>query len=173
MSLFGEYPCVNYSVPPSYIPFTTASLSIPLALATITGNLLVLLAIFLNPNHDLRSPFNYFVANLAGADLFVGIVVDPLAIVYHFSEGLYGKYPVSLNYIHIPYFIASTASVLSLAALTLDRYLAITSPLSYRTKLNPKRALFVSMGIWAFSIPFCFLYLATGYILFTLYFLVK
>ena len=171
MSLFGEYPCVNQSIPPSYISFTTGSLFIPLTIVTVIGNILVLLAIFVDPNHDLKSPFNYFVANLAGADLLVGAVVDPLAIVYHFSEGLYGKYPDSLNYIHVPYFLASTASVLSLAALTLDRYLAITSPLSYRTKLNPKRAAFVSLGIWLFSVSFSFLYLATGYLMFSFIFL--
>jgi len=171
MSLFGEYPCVNQTIPPSYISFTTASIFIPLTIVTLLGNILVLLAIFIDPNHDLKSPFNYFVANLAGADLVVGAVVDPIAIAYHFSEGLNGKYPGSLNYIHVPYYLASTASVLSLAALTLDRYLAITSPLSYRTKLNPKRAGFVSVGIWLFSIAFSFLYLATGYLLFAFIFM--
>jgi len=171
MSLFGEYPCVNQSIPPSYISFTTASALIPLTVVTLLGNILVLLAIFVDPNHDLKSPFNYFVANLAGADLVVGAVVDPLAIAYHFSEGLYGKYPGSVNYFHVTCFLASTASVLSLAALTLDRYLAITSPLSYRTKLNPNRACFVSVGIWLFSIAFSFLYLATGYVLFSFIFM--
>ena len=111
-----------------------------MTLVTVTGNLLVLLAILIDPNKDLKSPFNYFVANLALCDLFVGFVVDPMSVAYHYSEGSARKYPMKLVYLHIPYFISSTASVLSLAALTVDRFWAINSPLSYRIKLNPKRA---------------------------------
>jgi hypothetical protein len=171
MSLIGQYPCDNQSIPPSYISFTTGSIFIPLTVITVIGNTLVLLAIFIDPYGKLKSPFNYFVANLAVADLLVGALVDPLGIAYHYSEGLNGRYPASLNYIHVPYFMASTTSVLSLAALTFDRYLAITSPMSYRTKLNPKRAAFVSIAIWIFSLGFSFLYLVTGYLLFSFIFM--
>ncbi|XP_078359132.1 adenosine receptor A1-like [Oculina patagonica] len=164
MSLFGEYPCINQTIPPSYISFTSAAIGVGMCLFTIPGNLLVVLAIFIDPNRDLKSPFNYFVANLAISDLVVGFVVDPMSVAYHVSEGVAKEYPAALVYIHMPYFIASTASVLSLAALTLDRFLAITSPLSYRTKLNPKRAAFVAAGIWAFSLSFPFIYLVTGYL---------
>ena len=170
MSLFGEYPCTNQSVAPIYISFTTATICVPLCLFTIAGNLLVVLAIFIDPNKDLKSPFNYFVANLAISDLLVGFVVGPTTVVYHVMEGVEMKLP-PLPYIHIPYFISCTASVLSLAALTLDRYLAITSPLTYRTKLNPKRAGFVAAGIWLFSLSFPFIYLVTGYLTYSFVFL--
>ena len=152
------------TIPPSYISFTTASISIPLCLVTVIGNLLVVLAVFIDPNKDLKSPFNYFIANLAIADLIVGFVVDPMSVLFHFSEGLSGAYPTALVYIHIPYFISSTASVLSLAALSMDRYLAITSPMTYRLKLNPRRAGFVAAGIWLFSLTFPFIYMTTGYL---------
>lgn len=164
MSLFGEYPCINQTIPPSYISFTSAAISVGMCLFTIPGNLLIVLAIFIDPNKDLKSPFNYFVANLAISDLVVGFVVDPMSVAFHVSEGVAKEYPTDLVYLHIPYFISSTASVLSLAALTVDRFLAITSPLSYRTKLNPKRAAFVASGIWAFSLSFPFIYLVTGYL---------
>jgi len=87
-----------------------------------------------------------------------------MSVAFHVSEGVAKEYPTDLVYLHIPYFISCTASVLSLAALTVDRFLAITSPLSYRTKLNPKRAGFVAAGIWAFSLSFPFIYLLTGYL---------
>ena len=41
----------------------TASMSIFLTITTIIGNALVILAVFLDPNKDLKCPFNYFVAN--------------------------------------------------------------------------------------------------------------
>ena len=164
MSLFGEYPCQTTPIPPSYISFTSASVTAILALVTIPGNILVLLAISLDPNKDLKSPFNSFVVSLASADLIVGLVLDPVGSAYLYSEGISGAYPASLNYIFVPYFIVSTASVLSLAALTMDRYIAITSPLTYRLTLNPKRAGFVAAGIWIVSVSFTLLYIGTGYL---------
>ena len=164
MSLFGKYPCDSVPHPPSYMSFTTATISVFLSLVTITGNVLVVLAIFIDPNKNLKFPFNYFVANLAFADLLVGFVVDPMSAAFHLSEGITKKYPAERVYLHIPYFVASTASVLSLAALTMDRFWAITSPLSYRIKLNPKRTAFIAGGIWTFSLSFPFIYLLTGYL---------
>ena len=164
MSLFGHYPCVNETIPPSYISFTTASVLIQMCVFTIGGNTLVVLAIFIDPNKDLKSPFNYFVANLAIADLFVGFVVQPMSVVFHLCEGISKSYPTDLAYLQLPYFMSCTASVLSLAALTVDRFVAITSPLSYRTKRNSKRAAFVAAGIWTFSLSFPFIYLKTGYL---------
>ena len=87
-----------------------------------------------------------------------------MSAAFHLSEGIAKKYPKELVYIHIPYFVSSTASVLSLAALTMDRFWAITSPLSYRTKLNPNRTAFIAGGIWTFSLSFPFIYLLTGYL---------
>ena len=170
MSLFGEYPCINQTFAPSYISFTTATISVVMCLFTIPGNLLIVLAIFIDPNKDLKSPFNYFVANLAISDLVVGFIVDPMSAVFHVSEGVAKELPTDVVYLHIPYFISCTASVLSLAALTVDRFLAITSPLAYRTKLNPKRAGFVSAGIWAFSLSFPFIYLVTGFLTYSFVF---
>ncbi|KAK2572899.1 Adenosine receptor A2a [Acropora cervicornis] len=164
MPLIEEYPCINDTIAPSYIAFISSSLSGVMSLVTITGNLLVVLAIFINPNKDLKSPFNYFVANLAICDLLVGFLVDPMSVAYHYSEGAAKRFPASRVYLHIPYFISCTASVLSLAALTVDRFWAISFPISYRNKLNPKRAGFAAAGIWAFSICFSFVYFSTSYL---------
>ena len=66
-----------------FIAFTTTALSVVICFVTVTGNMMVVLAIFSEPNKELKTPFNFFVANLAICDLFVGIVVDPLSIIYH------------------------------------------------------------------------------------------
>jgi len=164
MSSFGEYPCVNVLFAPVYVAFTSTAISAVICLVTVTGNTMVVLAIFIDPNKELKTPFNYFVANLAICDLFVGIVLDPLSITYHYFEGSERRFPAARYYLHFPYFISCTASVLSLAALTVDRYWAITSPLSYRLKLNSKRAGFVAAGIWAFAVMFSFVYRLIGYL---------
>ena len=64
---------------------------------------------------------------------------------------------------HVSFFISCTASPLSLSALALDRYVPITYPLFYRSKLNAKRSLLVSAGVWTVSVLLSTIYFAVGY----------
>ena len=162
MSLLGKYPCDNITAP-TYLSFSTAASSILITIVASVGNSLVVLAVFLNPNKDLRTPFNYFMANLSIADLIVGFITGPMSTIYHIFEGV-GRLKQSFrDVVHITFFISWTASLLSLTALALDRYLAITYPLMYRTKLNPVRALLVSLMVWIASILLPMIYFIVGY----------
>lgn len=162
MSLLGKYPCDNTTAP-TYLSFSTASFSIITTIVASVGNSLVVLAVFLNPNKDLRSPFNYFVANLSIADLLVGLITGPLGSIYHILEGIDLLKQRFKDAVHITFFISCTASLLSLTALALDRYLAITYPLIYRAKLSPVRALLVSLLVWIVSILLPMIYFIVGY----------
>ena len=164
MSLLGLYPCNNISAP-TYLSFTSASTTILSSIVAIVGNFLVVVAVLLDPNRDLRSPFSFFVANLGLADLIVGLVTAPMGTIYLISEGL--KRVENLQgfrrWMHVCYFISCSASLLSLTALALDRYIAITYPLHYRSKLNPTRALFISCLVWTTSILLSLIYFIVGY----------
>ena len=162
MSLLNKYPCDNITAP-TYLSFSSASFSILSAVVATVGNFLVILAVFLDPNKDLRSPFNYFVVNLGLADLIVGLLNTPLAAIYLISEGLKRPNQQFRVWMHMTYFISCTASLLSLTALALDRYVAITYPLLYRTKLSPFRAFFVVFLVWILSILFSLIYFVVGY----------
>ena len=162
MALLNVEPCSYVPLAPIAIAFTTAALSMVLCLVSVTGNILVVLAVFINPNKDLKSSFYYFVLNLAICDLLIGLVVDPLSVATHYGEGAARAFPFDQVYIRFPYLVSCTASVLSLAALTMDRYWAITSPISYRIMFSPKRVGLVAAGIWVVSIGFPFTYLFTG-----------
>ncbi|PFX32125.1 Histamine H2 receptor [Stylophora pistillata] len=122
------------------------------------------MAVFIDPNRDLRSPFMYLVANLAMADLLVGLVTEPVSAYYHIKNALGAiDYDVLSTAVHMPFFISCTASVLSLAALTVDRYVAITAPFRYRANLSPLRALFACVMVWTISLTFPFAYLYLGF----------
>ena len=162
MSLIDKYPCDNTTAP-TYLSFSTASSLILITIVASVGNSLVVLAVLLNPNKDLRSPFNYFLANLSIADLVVGLILGPLSAIYHIFEGLGMLSQRFKDVVHIIYFTSCTASLLSLIALALDRYLAITYPLQYRTKLNPVRALLVSVLVWIISALLPMFYFVVGY----------
>ncbi|XP_078374424.1 octopamine receptor beta-2R-like [Oculina patagonica] len=162
MSLLGKYPCDNITAP-TYLSFSSASFTILSAVVATVGNFLVVLAVFLDPNRELRSPFSYFVANLALADVIVGLLTSPLAAIYVISEGLKHPNQQFRVWMHMTYFISCTASLLSLTALALDRYVAITYPLLYRIKLSPSRAFLVSLLVWIVSILLSLIYFIVGY----------
>ena len=149
--------------PNAEISYTNAAMSGFFSLITIPGNLLVLIVVFKNPNGKLRTPFNWFILNLALADLLVGMIVEPLSIVVHVREGLVyeGIYHV---YLQPVYFTSCTASVFSLGMLTIDRFIAIISPMEYRATLNNKRAAVSSVTIWIISIALPFLQNEIGFL---------
>ncbi len=150
---------------PSYLSFFTASISILLLATNIPGNLLLILAVAFDPHKNLRSPFNYLMSNLAIADLIAGLVTGPLSVNYHIKEGLYGELSVEeIKLFHMSYFVSCTASILSLASLATERYLAIRNPHNYRNKLTGKRIIATVISIWFISLSLPFIYFEVGFI---------
>ena len=140
--------------PPTEMSFITGGLTILFILTNIPGNILVILAVGLDPNKNLRTPFNWLVVNLAAADLMVGIIAQPLAIYFHIKEGLEknGVDAEKSIAIHIVYFTSCTASILSVSSLAVERYLAVRKPNTYRTKVTNKRIVLTIVMIWVISL---------------------
>jgi hypothetical protein len=112
-------------------------------------------------------------ASLACADLFVGLIVMPFAIV----QVIYGEYwPFGKTYCDLWHSIdicASTASILDLCVIALDRYSAITNPISYHRAFFVKRWPYLLAAVWLCSGKFFkktpvhrFLFLSLGLISF-------
>jgi hypothetical protein len=159
-------------VPPHALSFFTTALSILFALVTIPGNALVLLAVIRDPYRNLRTPFNYLVLNLAIADLSVGLIVDPLSIIYHLNEGINSidlpGFGIEIE--HVAYLIACTASVLSMASMTADRYMAVVHATRYKTFQTTKRVVITCIVIWLISSSVTYLYFVIGDFLYRLVF---
>lgn len=83
-----------------------------------------------------------FIVSLAIADLTVGLVVMPISAVYvltvdwPFGVGLC-QFWTAVDY------TASTASILNLFVLSLDRYWSVTNPLKYLCKRTRTRGFFM------------------------------
>jgi hypothetical protein len=120
-----EERCLTTGAPSSLALFTM-SLSIMFMVTNIPGHLLVILAVVRDPYKNLRTPFNILMTNLSVSDLIVGAIVCPLSIHFHFNEALKESISIAqIKIFHLSYFVASTASVLSLASLAVERYVAI------------------------------------------------
>jgi hypothetical protein len=150
---------------PDALSFFTGTISIILMIINIPGNLLVILAVALDPNKNLRNSFNFLVMNLAVADLVVGLVTDPLSIHIHFKEGRNQAFADGeIEAIHMSYFISCTASVLSIILLACDRYLALVHPTRHRLIMSRPTLLVSITLIWIISIGLPCIYFEVGYI---------
>ena len=144
---------------PSELSTVTASFSFVLLIVTVPTNLLVCLAITIDPNKELRTQFNCFTFNLALADLLVGCITESLAVYIHIRQSLDTEFghtddPTTQKLLHIPYFIASAASVLSISALAIERWLALTAPFIYRQYFNVKLSVLLSVIIWIIALSY-------------------
>lgn len=93
---------------------------------------------------------NMFIVSLAIADLIVGLVVMPISTVYIFTEDWLFGVAICQIWIGVDY-TASTASILNLFILSLDRYWSVTSPLKYLRKRTKKRAVLMISVVWFIS----------------------
>ena len=127
-------------------------LYILISILIILGNTLVLLVTW--RERSLHQPNKYFIACLAVADLLAGIFIGPVW-VYKQNVG-YG----SFTNIHLCRFmvwidtLALTASILSLMFISFDRYLKISKPLQYRSRMTTSKSLKIIFMIWLISIAF-------------------
>ena len=150
---------------PQSLSFTTGALSLVLSLFTITGNSLVLLAVFINPYKDLSNPFSYFIVNLAVADLIVGCITEPYFVYHHILEGLDDEaHIVGVKIVHVLFFVSSIASLLNFSLLAYERHLAIVSALRYRLLFSVRRLLILVVFVWLLSICLTLIYFLTTFV---------
>ncbi|XP_071946572.1 adenosine receptor A2b-like [Antedon mediterranea] len=116
---------------------------IPIAIAAILGNLLVMFAVY--KNRHLRSVTNSFIVSLAVADFLVGLVGIPFALITNANVSMDRYLCLFLNSFIV---VLTQISIFSLLAIAVDRYFAVVSPLKYRRIANTKRALCVIAVTW-------------------------
>lgn len=160
----GQDKCMTVPPPTSLSSFT-AAISALLAVVTVPCNVLVCLVILKCPPQfkNLRTPFTYFIVNLAMTDVLVGITTEPMSVVYHLMEARALSSTNFVRLLHLLYFLPCTVSVLSIMALTFERFFAIAKPLKYRRNVNHFRVFVVSGMIWILSPAFLSPYFAMGY----------
>ncbi|XP_019636194.1 PREDICTED: probable G-protein coupled receptor No18 [Branchiostoma belcheri] len=115
---------------------------------TIVGNTLVCLSVILA--RKLRRPANYLIVSQAVADLLVAMAVMPLSLTNEL-EGKWGLgKPLCDLWISVDV-ICCTASIINLCMISVDRYLAISHPLSYRVHRTSRVMLMLVSVVWIIS----------------------
>lgn len=125
-----------------------------LIFTTLIGNTLVCVAV--TKFRHLRSKVtNLFVISLAISDLLVAILVMPwkaaMEIVGFWPFGAFCNVWVAFD------IMCSTASILNLCVISVDRYWAISSPFRYERKMTPKVACLMISVAWTLSVLISFI----------------
>ncbi|XP_038134448.1 adenosine receptor A1 [Cyprinodon tularosa] len=122
------------------------SIEVAIAVASVLGNVLVVLAVYVN--RALRDTTFSFIVSLAVADIAVGSLVIPLAIVISlgFSTQFYTCLILSSLVL-----IITQSSILSLLAIAIDRYLRIKIPTRYNDIVTQGRAYMAVCMCWILS----------------------
>ncbi|XP_016838610.1 orexin receptor type 1 isoform X1 [Nasonia vitripennis] len=120
-------------------------LYVPVIILAMTANILVIIVVF--KYQYMRSVTNYFVVNLSVADLLVTIICMPMAVSQAVSIiWVYGELMCKLFFYLQG--VAVAASVFTITAMSIDRYLAIRSPIAFRRVFNRKSTIIVIAGLW-------------------------
>ncbi|XP_055923381.1 octopamine receptor beta-2R-like [Eupeodes corollae] len=137
-----------------------ASLMLFIIIAAIFGNLLVIISVM--RNRKLRIITNYFVVSLAMADIMVAI----MAMTFNFSVQVTGRWNFSpflcdlWNSLDV-YF--STASILHLCCISVDRYYAIVKPLKYPISMTKRLVAIMILNTWISPALLSFLPIFAGW----------
>ncbi|KAK0070296.1 dopamine receptor 2 [Biomphalaria pfeifferi] len=116
------------------------------SLIVVVGNLMVIVAVYREVY--LRMVTNYFIVSLAIADVMVGGVVMPFSISNELTTSvwLYGQAWCDMwRSLDV---LASTASILNLCVISLDRYWAITDPIAYPSKMSNSKVCILIALVW-------------------------
>ncbi|XP_053528232.1 D(1B) dopamine receptor [Artibeus jamaicensis] len=132
----------------------TACLLTLLIVWTLLGNVLVCAAI-VRSRHLRAKMTNVFIVSLALSDLFVALLVMPWKAVTevagHWPFGAFCNVWVAFD------IMCSTASILNLCVISVDRYWAISRPFHYQRRMTQRVALVMVSLVWTLSILISFI----------------
>ncbi|XP_012323568.1 adenosine receptor A3 isoform X2 [Aotus nancymaae] len=125
---------------------TYITMEIFIGLCAVVGNVLVIWVVKLNPS--LQTTTFYFIGSLALADIAVGMLVMPLAIVINLGITIHFY---SCLFMSCLLLIFTHASIMSLLAIAVDRYLRVKLTVRYR-RVTTHRRIWLGLGLcWLVS----------------------
>lgn len=144
----GLYPS-GYTLPHIVLASILATL---LMIVIVVGNMLVIIAIV--TEKALKNIQNWFIASLAVADFFLGLVVMPFSLANEImGYWIFGYWWCDI-YSAMDVLLC-TASIMNLCLISLDRFWSITQAVDYLKKRTPTRAAGMIGLVWVLSAVIC------------------
>ncbi|XP_029018368.1 opsin 4xb [Betta splendens] len=142
----GFFPEVDV---PDHAHYVVAAFVFVIGVLGIAGNALVMFAFY--SNRKLRSLPNYFIMNLAVSDFLMAFTQSPVFFINClYKEWAFGETGCKLYAFCGALF--GIASMISLLAISIDRYLAITRPLQSLRGSSGRRTAAAVAAVWLYSL---------------------
>lgn len=147
--IYGTYYPSGYSLPSIIV---ASIFAIILMIFVVVGNLLVIVAIA--TEKSLKNIQNWFIASLAVADFFLGVLIIPFSLANELmGYWVFGKVWCDIH--SAMDVLLCTASIMNLCLISLDRYWSITQAIDYLKKRTPSRAAIMIAFVWISSAVIC------------------
>ncbi|XP_075210940.1 alpha2-adrenergic-like octopamine receptor [Lycorma delicatula] len=139
----------GYSMPHIIVASIVVTL---LMIVVVVGNMLVIIAI--GTEKALKNIQNWFIASLAVADFFLGLIIMPFSLANELmGYWIFGNVWCDIH--SAMDVLLSTASIMNLCLISLDRYWSITQAVDYLKKRTPLRAAVMIALVWLLSAVIC------------------
>lgn len=123
-----------------------------LMIIIVVGNMLVIIAIM--TEKSLKNIQNWFIASLAVADFFLGLIIMPFSLANELmGYWIFGSWWCDVH--SAMDVLLCTASIMNLCLISLDRYWSITQAIEYLKQRTPARAAFMIAAVWIMSALIC------------------
>jgi hypothetical protein len=123
-----------------------------LMIIIVVGNMLVIIAIA--TEKALKNIQNWFIASLAVADFFLGLVIMPFSLANELmGYWVFGPWWCDIH--SAADVLLCTASIMNLCLISLDRYWSITQAVEYLKSRTPARAAVMITSVWIMSALIC------------------
>ena len=136
-----------------FIPicWMTGILMLIISPIAIVANGFIILAIVRDPLKNIKgSPSSILILSLAVSDFMVGILFSPMTGFWfvYFAANQQSPFSVSILAVNS---VLVAVSVFVLLSLSVDRYIAVKTPLRYSSRVTKTKTRIVSVCIWVYS----------------------
>ncbi|XP_003466192.2 melanopsin [Cavia porcellus] len=134
---------------PAHAHYTLGAVILLVGLTGMLGNLTVIYTFC--RSRGLRTPANMFIINLAVSDFLMSFTQAPV----FFTSSLYKRWlfgEAGCEFYAFCGALFGITSMITLTAITLDRYLVITRPLATIGVASKRQAALVLLGVWLYAL---------------------
>ncbi|KAM9342354.1 trace amine-associated receptor 7b-like [Pholidichthys leucotaenia] len=116
----------------------------------ITAALNLLVIVSISHFRQLHTPTNFLLLSLAVSDFLVGLLVMPVEILLMQTCWMLGDLMCAVYYVLPSIIIAASVGVMVL--ISVDRYMAISDPLHYSTRITKTKIMVCVCVCWLYSV---------------------
>ena len=131
-----------------------------MSLLTVSANILLLIAVWKDPEKSFRSPTTYFLIGLGITDLLTGATTEPFFALYYITRFLRGGKNIPASILRL-YEVGQSISTVTISSsyliilgLSMSQYIAIKWPHKYKVLITRSRVIVSVLLSWLYFIGF-------------------